>query len=389
MIDPPKPKKFRSLHFFVTLLTVVLGGSDARAHGPAPAVLAALGDGEDVSHLRLTVGFAAREGDEWRWICPTSWGGPDTPVAVRTPTSLIVFAEAGMVALIDGNPIIVNGGEALSAATVRSAVTASDGTLFVLARVDGEDLLLAAQEGAPRTIARLQGDWHSLALVDGSPVLATIRNENLVLAAVRLDGTGLSETEVPLLDAAGSTAIARSNGNRLWVLLSTADDYRLFEIIDRAAELEFASNAPIHGPIPVGESLFAVSGGALWRLAAPALDLWDASIHYTCASGSGPSAFVCAQTDLFELFEDGVATIPSFEHSDLLPPLEAAGPCLGEWLDYAGHAGLSLDPPEVDPEAEMSTDPPRDRGCSAGSGRHVPSRAPLFLFATLFALRRR
>lgn len=387
LIDPSNSKKFRSLHLLLGILTLTLAFSDANAHGPSPAVLGAISDGESNSHLRLTVGLAANEGDNWRWVCPTAWGGPETPVVAHSGDALIVFAESGMVEIRDGVGLIVEGGESLTSATVR-AVAASNGTVFVLARLDGDDVLMAFDGDAPRTIARLQGDWQSLALVDGGPVLGTMRDQTLVLAFVRPDGAGVSETEVPLDDVVGATAGVRAAGGRLWVLVSEPDDYRLLAIRGDEALPLFASPAPIHGPVPMAESLFAVSDGALWQLSGPSPDVWDDSLHYTCASSTAPASFVCAQTALYELFEGGVAAIPSFEHSDLLPPRDATGACLGEWLDYAGHAGIDIAPPEPEPEPDTGDEATSRGGCASAPPR---STAPWFapFFAILLARCRR
>ena len=132
-----------------------------------------------------------------------------------------------------------------------------------------------------------------------------------------------------------------------------------------------------------------VSDGILWQLSGAVPDVWDESTRYTCASATTVVPIVCAQASIFELFEGGVATVPSFAHTDLLPPLDATGPCFGEWLDYAGHAGIPIDLLEPEPELEPPTDSPTERGCATAERPSPSSGGFILIFSTLLARRRR
>lgn len=325
-----------------------------------------MGTSEGPTHLRLSVGAAERVEGEWRFVCPSTWGGPERPVMASTAEALFVFAEGGLVSVSAGVATIVPGGEDLGSSDVRSAATATDGTLFALVRSETGDRLVRVDKGSIDTVARLQGGWDSLTVIDGVPVLATVRDDTLVLAEVDPDGTGLSEREFELDGASDATATVRGS-DRLTVTLSTPDEHRLALIDEDGIVEALRSPEAIHGPVYVGGSVFAVTDGTLWQLDGAASHAWDSEQHYTGASETEAASFLCSQTMLFQLFEGGPAVVPWFEHGDLLPPLHTAGACQGEWLDYAGHAGMAVDVPGTAPVDSDRSEPGSGGGCAATS----------------------
>lgn len=369
----------------LTATTLVATASDTWAHGSAPAILDVVSSDADASRIRLTVGLAERVDEGWRWICPASWGGPETPVVADHQGSMVVFGDEGMVRVSGGAGTFVEGGAELDAASVRAAV-ASEDSLFILARLDGEDLLLASTDGPPTIVAQLRGTWQSLDVRDGSPFLGAVRDGSLLVAEVRPQGTGVSEVAYPLDLLGPARASLRLRGERTFAVISTEEDFRLFELDGSDATEIFASSSAIHGPMPIGESLFAVSDGALWELGENTRVV-DNRVRYTCAVWSPDASFVCAQTALFQAFDGGAATVPTFQHADLRPPLAASGSCQGEWLDYAGHAGIDLtEQPANEPETgDEASGPTPKTGCS--STRQHP-QWPMIVLAALCLTRR-
>ncbi|MFT6397636.1 MAG: hypothetical protein ACJAYU_002390 [Bradymonadia bacterium] len=288
-------------------------------------------------------------------------------MVANSDDGLVVFASDGMVRVNTGVGIFVEGGDELTAASVR-AVAADGDVLFILARLGDQDLLLRGADGPPTIVAQLQGSWQSLDVHDGSPVLGDIRDGRLVVAEVMPQGTGVSERIYPLAMPEGASASMRVRGDRVFAVVSAEEDYRLLELIGPEAIELFASASLIHGPLPIGETLLAVSDGALWELD-DTNRILDGRVRYTCAAWAPDASFVCSQTALFEAFEGGVAIIPTFQHADLRPPLEATGTCQGEWLDYAGHAGIGLeDEPDIEPEPEDETAEPSPKsGCATAT----------------------
>ncbi len=370
----------------VLIMTFVARPAVTWAHGSAPAVLSVLSDDEAASRIRLTVGLAEATNDGWRWVCPASWGGPETPVVANTAAGMLVFGDEGIVRVNEGVGVFIEDGGDLNSSTVRAA--ASDGeTVFVVARIDDDDLLLSTSGEAPTVVAQLQGSWQSLDVREGSPVLSAVRDGRLLVSELRPQGTGLSEQAYELGLSEGATASLRVRGAQTFVVVNADGDYRLFELVESVATEVFASSSLIHGPMPIGDSLLAVSDGALWELGENSRVL-DDRVRYTCASWSPSGAFACSQTALFRVYEGGAATIATFQHADLRPPLESTGSCQGEWLDYAGHAGIELgeDPVDGGGEGEEPDENPAPKsGCSS-----VRSSFPIpyFTLLALFAIRR-
>lgn len=320
------------------------------AHGPSPAVLGVVAGIERPTLLRLSVGLAEWTEDEWQWVCPTIWGGDESPTVVPIEDGVLLLTESGAGTIRVGTPYRAVNDDLLGGDTLRDVSSAGATVHLLLWASDGSRVVEWSSESGPADIMASEERWHSVTVsATGMPTVARVEGGVLVLH----NHSGEFPAGEYEVGAAGSTPDLRAAGGSLFAVL-VAGDSRLVDLVEPAIPM-FASPAVIHGPVAVGEAILAVSDGTLWRLEEEAVPLDDPR-RWTCLhEGPNGHAYACTQLAVHRLGAEGLVEEQIFDLRDLRPPdpsrlsADAWELCWGEWADYASHAGIEVGVRDEDP----------------------------------------
>lgn len=364
---------------------VALPGA-ALAHGPAPAVLGALGGGaDDLDLVRLSEGFAQRDPDTsaWRYVCPARWGGLATPLAAMdSEGETYLIAEAGVFALSrlgDVTPALAD--------TLRGDLFARDaigaGGLAIALYGTAEAAELVRLDDPGDSFVGSLGAHYQRLSVDGAGLVLGARTESGIgLAWVSLEGAVTREWDLPLAEpdqSAGAPKLVPAQGGAL-IRLPTRDGVALYRLDEEptggpALRPLVQLEGSAHGPVTLdGEVLLAWNrrlqrvdeGGALHELPT------DEPI--TCLEAAGGSVFACSQRALYAVTEGGRRLEPVFALDWLEAPLDTdtddgvAAACRAEWLDFASDGGLDPGAPLVVADEVAGGDAGRGADGDAGGG---------------------
>jgi hypothetical protein len=347
--------------FAVAALTAVPA---ARAHGPAPAVIAPLGADAAgaLGVVQLSVGAGVRGIDgRWYFACPALWGAPEAPLMAPGAGALWVAADRGILGIdVASGAAVETDVPVESASTV--AMRALGDNVFVLAFAGGDAALwrLGAASGGERT---LEDDvrWSTLAVGPDLVLLGRAIDGELVVRTLSAAGEGRDEAAY---DFEGLVAPSlRVTDGQAFVTGAEIDMTTLFAIEDVGLRPLAAGEGAIHGPARLASgALIGIVEGAIVRLEAATGDaagapgeVLDDARRYTCLAEVGAAVYACAQETLWRLGPDGRPESLAFEITELVaelaPPAsagaDARAQCGAEWADFAGHAGIPRRRPDL------------------------------------------
>ncbi len=170
-----------------------------------------------------------------------------------------------------------------------------------------------------------------------------------------------------------------------------------------------SEDAPIHGPVRVGDTLWIVSGGRLGRLTADNVVWEHPEYQFDCIGEHRDSAYVCIKPDLWQLDANGLGSAPWFEVAKVSAPSfddlenDTANRCRLDWEHFAGEADINPDTTLPDAPSDSTptdtadaqdaaldpSDPPQnasdDCACRAVSGNKTHPIPPLLLSLLAFS----
>ncbi len=398
------------------------------AHGAPPVATDVLVGGPPAAVVRLSRGLATASPEGFRFVCPTRWGGPDSPLSVGVgPHALVAGTSGLMVVTVDAGVSADAGGSAdatmtpdeavvaLSASTTR-ALAADDVRAFALS-TRGEVVALRPSPGA--VWATIPSKPGTIALGTASVLIAGVADGELRLWTLTEAGAAVAPRTLATGYDYTPTLHSLPDG-RVYVRGTSAAGFRLDRVGatgEAALVTVMGSNAPIYGPVATADGVFVATGGVLTRLDGDVPTALPGPLPLTCLRAvAGLGLVGCMAPDLVALAPDGTAQGPLFRLADLLPPsldglsaLETAS-CKFDWYDVAtdaGFTGAQLLPPEwnadvmgdgaegVANDAGSTADAPTNAkaaaGCQAdgGSGTRWPWLPALMALAARFSSRRR
>jgi hypothetical protein len=354
----------------------------ALAHGPPAAVLdVASWDDDGPVHVVLTEGLALREGPDWRYVCPTRWGGlPLAPFAAGTPAAvwlpglddLYRVDSAGAVAPVD-DP--------------RHAVT----DLLDLDGHDGVWGIYVAPAG--REIAHLDSGF----AIDGGPVswsgvlgrpggadLVAASEGRLLLGALDENTGDIDAVAGPPLVGTGPQLV--SDGASEWAIDRASGYVGVHALPDGA--LVAQATAAVEGPLRVGDATFVALDGLLFTLG-PDGPVRAPADGIGCLTAGGDHRWACAR-DLYALAADGWLGERILPLDELLSPdlgdlsRDDAVDCWGEWRIFA--LDLGIDPGAM-PAAAAAPGPVLANGTCASPLGRIASTPALLCLALAFCAR--
>ena len=367
------------------LVALALSPLPAAAHGPAPAplrILTTLDGHGDL--IQTNIGIAVyRRDDLYRYICPVSWGGLETPLSVAlSPDTLLLVGADGLYTSTDrgcnftpvasspfpsanGTALIDDGARAW--ALVRGDGDADDGSRLFAWPPTGP-LRLALLDHARRWDA-VFATADALVLSAARPVPSIVRVPRADLAG-QLDGVTLTPYTPP-------SPVAPLQ--RLTVRVATADRIDLAAVSDSGVHwlrstdggatltVVATGERSVHGPVPLCDGLLAVVDGepVVDPDRPPTCDVSGlAGRALTCLGARDDLVYTCELRQLRRLAVQGatVTLEPLFALEQLVGPLPgcpsdptAQFACQQDWLHYGAESGL-VDP--LDPFGDAVDDTP-------------------------------
>lgn len=354
----------------------------ADAHGPTPAVESVLGaTPQRLDTVQLSDAVAQRQGEVWRYVCPTMWGGPArVPVAPAGPSALMLAGARGLVRLqADGRAVALQVPD-LQGTTIQQLAQDPQGPVALVGDATQGRLV---RIGPPTTeLWHAPGRWTALLATGQGPIVAGVVQGQLAIARPNLD----AQVVVLPVDASAATVELRSSAGQLYATVSQGQQVRLGRI-DVASPATgtwtplLQDYAPLEGPVVLAGQTFVVTGGVLRRLGPAGLETVDDSRWYTCLADGAIGPHVCARTEVFRLTAAGTTGALLFSLQMLAPPLgmgltgDDAFACQGAWENFARDGGLPL---EGAPLPVVSQEP---GGCTAGRTRGMVPWTLLMLLA--------
>lgn len=364
----------------------------ARAHGPAPAALSAVGPvvAEAPAVVRTNIGLAVSRDGAWRYGCPALWGAEESfPPVVRGAGPLAV-AHDGVLYRGDGcafEGVVMAGWSGTQIAHVPGWVVERRGDDTVLWETGEGATVAEVFEGMRYDSARLDGD--------GALWLAGARPAPMLWRA----GAGawrpeLGGAEPQFLDLRGvgeavvmSAAVADGT-----VLLESGDGGQRFEETLRAG-------VSVHGPVGYGGGRIALADGVLFSDPGDGFEAGPER-GWTCLQALGDTAFACADRGLARITGplEAPEAVAVFAMDDLVGLADGCPPddalrveCERQWLHFGAEAGLvRFDAGPTDADAGLPADVGAGTGDAAGGCDCDSTKTPAGLgWLLLFALRRR
>jgi len=235
-------------------------------------VLGVVSDRGGPQVLRLTAGIAERAvTGEWRYTCPTAWGGPETPLAVALPEGVGVWVSGTRGATIlglDSRAQPVENSDSLSAQWVRDLDADHERAVALVRTREQAELVLLGT--APSVVLELELGWDSVAIEGDDALVAKGEGEEIVIARIPLGGGEIQERRWAIGDEIDTVELRGLHPEGRYVLSRGPDAHRLLLLGDLAEEI-YSGQEAIHGPAAVGSRRYIVSGGTLIDVASESL----------------------------------------------------------------------------------------------------------------------
>ncbi|MBT9560917.1 MAG: hypothetical protein IV100_33135 [Myxococcales bacterium] len=348
--------------------------------------------------VRTTRGLAYSVSDGYRFVCPITWGGPDTPL-------MGVSGDAVWVAGLRGLSQVSSAGEVtLSSVPTafsqpRGRAIASDGEQVVGLTPDGAIVVVAP--GDPTEVARLTPPGDAVVIEGPGRFLVAVEDQGiLTLHRVAKDAAGTAWATSPLLTApykgSPTLALLPASGDapaELWLRGATSDGFRL-DRLDLSATREgqaaalqttltpaLTSGDPIFGPVRSEGQRYVVLNGQMNRLedtgATPLVETPRLSCLF---EEPGVGLLVCVISELHRYDPTGGLGDVRVSVTELRPPSIAGMDdsdrvhCQTAWTDVAIDSGL---PHSLMHPAEWQTPSSADDvGADVGLGTDVAAPEP-------------
>ena len=334
---------------FITVALWLLPGLSAEsvAHGVLPAPLSVVGgDQQQLSAVRITRGLVVRTSEgSWRFQCPVSWGGPDTPPAYEDAGQLLWVAGAEDIYQV------LQSGEAVPTGfhlgTVRQLISLQGDVIALVANEEGSGLYLLQNEGYISMFEDVVV-WESMATDGENIYLVADLSDGLHL--MTLTGEGIFSEEVIYgEEEMGGVPVLVSAGEALYLRSLFTESDVLSRLDEETITFVYESAPGLHGPVDVGGKVLLVSEDVLFEVGESGLLLLDDSFRYLCLDSYEGQPYVCEEEAIWFLDEEGQRyQEPSFVMSDIGEPqylgleLMDTYQCEGEWLDLAIDTGLDF-----------------------------------------------
>ncbi len=259
--------------------------AEAHAHGAAMAVTGVLTwtPGGTPGLVRTSRGLAYPVEDGYRFICPITWGGPDTPLMGASGDDVWVAGLRGLSQVSDAGDVTLSP-VPTAFSQPRGRAIAWDGEQVVGLTPDGA--VMAIAPGEPTEIARLDPPGDSIVIEGPGRVLVAVEDQGvLTVHRVAKDDSGSTWTVSPLLTALfkGSPTLVwlPASGElpaELWLRGATPDGFRLDRLdlsvngAGRTEPLEttlnpvLTSGDPIFGPVRWQGQRYVIVNGQMNRL---------------------------------------------------------------------------------------------------------------------------
>ncbi len=370
-------------------MVVLLTFAVCFAHGPPAAVTGvAAADGGGPTHVALTEGLAVREGDEWRYVCPASWGSsPLSPSAAGLSSAAVFVPGTGglFVADLGGQVEATGGGPEVSSLlglgrNVDQIVALATGSTTTRAvwDVGAGGVTVWTGDDALTGIAPWNGEIHLVGPRDGS------------LHHVVLDPEGAELSRAELGPAESANPVLRATPPALWLVERSTDIQQLATFPARIAV--GPAVAAVLGPVEVDARTWVAFDGVLHEIVGASVHAGPDARAIDCLETIDGVGWGCSEGLLHPLAADGSFGAAIVGPADVGPPdldLVAATDvalCFSQWRVWAGDAGVDPGPP---PHADDSDPPPlvlADEGCGCTSDGGAGLGA--FLVPWLFRRRR-
>lgn len=375
------------------VLLAAVSSKNAEAH-LAPAVLGVAGEENGAPNaLRLAHGLATLDDQgRWRFVCPHTWAGPDTPLALSMKEGRIaVIAASNAWELAPSGTAEVRVAPGLTTANARQLARGGD-SVFALGSVLGSAIVVRFDVGSSVPVLSTPYSLDSIIASDERFEVAHATPIGFSIERYMLDGTPISAAiDVASADAIGATITLERAHRTLYAVYAKPASWALARIDENAgtATMIATSTAPIIGPVEgANEKSFVVINSRLARIDENALAIADDSQSYTCA-GRG---YVCRRTLLYALNDTGREEQPIFDLSTVRGPRlahfneDSRIACSIEWGDFVREAGLD---PTIPDEDILPKPEPEDGGCGCKTARGGSVWSALLLIAMIFGGRRR
>ncbi len=360
------------------LAVVVTCASPVWAHGPAPTPLRVLTTSGEIPDVVLTnIGIAVRTGESYAYVCPSLWGGLETPLAVGQPAGefVVVGTDAIHVATqANARSCSLTASPAFGPVDSSSIVALASGPdLTVIARVEGDQTSLIAADplaGAPFASYEMAGRADG-ALWTGAEFIVSGARPELAIHRV---GDGDPTTARPTAPGPGSPQRLTpryATASSVYFSAITDDGVELWRSEDRGATLVrvLSGELSLHGPAAWCGGVIAVLDGAI--VADPeAPPLCDMELfsgrRFQCLQNAGSFTYACENRVLYSLRDAEIQ--PVFEVQDIDGPACPDARCDRDWLHFGAEAGLvDTSPPDVGPDApDAGSDPGSDTTTDTG-----------------------
>jgi hypothetical protein len=303
-------------------------------------------DEQELRAVRITRGMVIKtDEDVWRFLCPISWGGPDTPPAYRDANNILWVAGAEDIYQV------FQSGESLpigfQLGTVRQMISLQGEVIVLVSREEGSALYLLHNEGY-LSVFEDTVVWESMT-TDGEYIyLVSDLEDGLHLLTLTREGAFHDEIVYGEVEMGGVPVLV-STGDALYLRLLLTETDVLSRLDGETITFIYESTPGLHGPVEIGGRLLLVSDDALYEVADSDLLLIDDSIRYLCLNSYEGQPYICEEEAVWLLDEQGQRYLePSFLMSDIKEPqylgleLLDTYQCEGEWLDLAIDTGLDF-----------------------------------------------
>jgi hypothetical protein len=378
------------------LLTMALAPVASEAHGPAPAALRVVAsDGDGPWLVQLSVGYALRRSDDggWSYLCPSFWGSAESaPAALAFDDREVLLALPERLAVVDRDAVTRSvAGSALPSSQVLGW-SAKAGVVRVLQITpEGRTVWEVTPTEAFEGLA-LTEDWTGVGHHGPELVLARTDGDRVWLGRQAEPGSPLDVTEALPSGGQDRTATLRSGEDGTFLLLRSATEVDIHELVDAAVTDWGSVPSPSTGPVRLDGRLHLTADAELWTQAEDALETTDQTT--ACVGGVNDLRWICHEGALHHLaagadpIGDLLFTLEQLD--GWLPPTGAdeltTQQCELSWLDLVDHAGL---PPVEEPVATEPTTTASGCAMAGFPGRSQDGRLTMVCLLALMLRRRR
>ncbi len=358
-------------------LAIVFGGSVARAHGPAPAVLEVLRADEDgrPTLLRTSVGLAeAREDGTYGYLCPSLWSGNELARSYGLRDGTVLVLDAGVLYVSDPARETFARDEALEEGFAVRDVATDGERVFVLARERaaeglGRSAIFELGE-RPRFVASASDPMppSDLAVLDDGPLAASPTP-----SACSLGGC------LPL-DAAPVDRLSVRGADRRAFWLVATTEVRTVWRVDRAnlAVTPGPAGELVLGPVRLGERATVVVDGSAYAFDEAGWSLLEGTHAWSSLDEVDGHVFASALDGVVRLGSRLEVVEAVFRFVQLDGPREShEARCASDWAHFGGESGWVGTRAARSPEGARR--PLDGGGCAAAGSPRSPRCVGLML----------